>query len=69
MQKFYATEYMIVDSIVISDKGINHRDSPQQVLTLTDALDAYMKDLEKATSFYQELVEFNNKQIQVSTRP
>lgn len=66
MQKFYAVDYMIVDSLRISDKEIPHTDSPQIILNLTDALDSYMTAANKATSFYKDLVEFNDKQIQVA---
>lgn len=69
MQNFYVTDYMIIDSIKISNKEIRHSDSPQIVLNLTDALDSYVTDVSKVTSFYKDLVEFNNKQMQVSPAP
>lgn len=62
MKEFYATDYMIVDSVAISDKEILHKDSPQEVLALTDALDAYMNVVRIKMDYLKEIISFNRKQ-------
>ncbi len=62
MKKFYATDYMIVDSMAISDKEILHTDSPQEVLALTDALDSYMNVVNLKMDYLNEIINFNTKQ-------
>lgn len=66
IKEFYATDYMIVDSLVISDKKIMHKDSPREVLVLCDALESYIKAVKIRLDFLEELRNFNDKQMMVA---
>ena len=66
MKDYYAVDYMIVDSLIISDKEILQNDSPREVLDLTDALDSYMKSVRIKMDFLKEFIELNNKMQQLA---
>lgn len=66
IKDFYAVDYMIVDSLKISDKEILQKDSPREVLDLTDALESYMESVRIKMDYLKEFIELNNKLQQLS---
>ena len=66
MKIFYAVDYMIVDSLAISDKEIPITDCPHDVLAFTEALDSYIKLVKIKLDYLNEITEFNNKQRKAS---
>ena len=66
IKDFYAVDYMIVDSLVINDKPILQKDSPREVLVLTDALESYMEAVRIKMDYLKEFIDYNNKLQQVT---
>ncbi len=66
LKKYYAVDYMIVDSLAIDNKPILQNDSPREVLVLTNALKDYMEVVRIKMDYLQEWIDFNNKLQQVT---